>query len=130
MTKYPLGTHARAAIRASTGKVLEDITLEQLRQGELQPGDLAIHPDTLRLQAQIAQERGFSELAANLRRAAELSLLPEERILTIYEALRPYRTSAETLEALADELEQRWQAPENARLVREAAAAYHKQQLV
>lgn len=130
MTSYPLQDHARSAVRTNTGKALNDITLEALRRGELQPADLAIHPQTLREQARIALEHGYPQLAANLRRAAELAMLPESRVIAIYEALRPYRTSAEMLETLAIELEQRWQAPENAQLLREAAAAYKAKQLV
>jgi propanediol dehydratase small subunit len=127
---YPLGQTARETLRTRTGKLLAEVTLDQVRQGEVINADLAIHPATLRLQANVAEEHGYPQLAANLRRAAELALLPQERVLAIYEALRPYRTTYEQLVALADELEVTWQAPENARLLREAAEAYRQHKLV
>ena len=37
----------------------------------------------------IAQQHGNPQLADNLRRAAELTELPDEEVLAIYEALRP-----------------------------------------
>ncbi len=40
----------------------------------------------------------------NFCRAAELIAIPDERILAIYNALRPFRLQAELL-AIADELE-------------------------
>lgn len=128
--QYPLGQTARETIRTRTGKLLAEVTLEQVRRGEVVNADLAIHPDTLRAQASVAEEHGFPQLAGNLRRAAELALLPQERILAIYEALRPYRTTYDQLVALADELENTWHAPENARLLREAAEAYRQHKLV
>lgn len=127
---YPLGQTDRETICTRTGKLLSEVTLEQVRMGEVVNADLAIHPETLRAQASVAEEHGFQQLAGNLRRAAELALLPQERILTIYEVLRPYRTTYEQLVALADELEGTWQAPENARLLREAAEAYRQHKLV
>jgi len=128
--RYPLGEHERDWVRSGSGKKLDELSLEALHRDEIAPEDLAIHPDTLRAQAQIAEVNGNPQLALNLRRAAELASIPEERILAMYEALRPYRTSAETLDALARELEERWQAPVNANLVREAADAYRRCKLI
>jgi propanediol dehydratase small subunit len=108
---------------------LADLTLENVRAGRLAPDDFAIHPDTLREQADVAENAGFGQLAANLRRAAELALLPNERVLAVYEALRPYRVGYERLLALADELEREYSAVENARLIREAAEAYRSRGL-
>ena len=124
-TPYPLGEHARDEITTATGKPLAELTLEAVRTGQVDPRDVTIHPDTLRAQAQIAEEAGFPQLAANLRRAAELANVPQEKVLAVYEALRPYRLHYEQLVALADELERDYQATENARLLREAAEAYH-----
>jgi len=123
-TPYPLGEHARDEITTATGKPLAELTLEAVRAGQVDPRDVTIHPDTLRAQAQIAEEAGFPQLAANLRRAAELANVPQEKVLAVYEALRPYRLHYEQLLALADELERDYQATENARLLREAAEAY------
>ncbi|HHX63814.1 MAG TPA: glycerol dehydrogenase [Chloroflexi bacterium] len=128
--RYPLGEHAREEIVARSGRPLDELTLENVRAGWLGPDDFAIHPDTLRMQAAVAEEAGYPQLAANLRRAAELALVPNDRVLAIYEALRPYRVGYERLLALADELERDYDAVENARLIREAAEAYLRQGLV
>jgi len=120
---YPLADHPEA-IRARSGRTLSELTLEALRSGELAPEDVAIHPETLLKQAEIAEVAGFPHLAANLRRAAELALMPDDKVLALYEALRPYRMTREGLLALADEVEREWSAQETARLIREAAQVY------
>ncbi len=128
--RYPLGKHARESVCTRTGRRLSELTLEAIRNGKVAPEDLSIHPDTLRAQADIAEEAGFPHLAENLRRAAELTRVPNEKVLMIYEALRPYRTSYERLLKLADELERVYQAVACARFVREAANVYRERGLV
>ncbi|MGQ9533490.1 MAG: diol dehydratase small subunit, partial [Desulfotomaculales bacterium] len=83
-------------------------------------------PETLRLQAEIAAAVGRRQLAENLRRAAELTAIPDERILEIYNALRPYRSTKAELLAIADELESRYGARINAAFIREAAEVYER----
>ncbi len=124
MSNYPLRETAVDTLRARTGRPLGEIDLEAVRRGEVSIEDLSIHPDTLRAQAAIAEKAGFPQLAMNLRRAAELALIPTEKVLAVYEALRPYRMRYEHLLALADEIERDYYAVENARLIREAAEAY------
>jgi propanediol dehydratase small subunit len=97
--------------------------------GELAAADLRIHPDTLRHQADVAEGHGNPQLAANLRRAAELSALGDDELLAVYEALRPGRSTGEELEELAARLEAA-AAPLNAELVCEAAAAYGRRGLL
>lgn len=128
--RYPLGEHEKERVVSRTGRTLADLTLESVRAGKVGAEDLSIHPDTLRAQAEIAEGAGFRQLAANLRRAAELALMPNEKVLAIYEGLRPYRLTYEQLLALADELERDYQAVENARFIREAAEAYKERGLV
>ena len=127
--RYPLGQYERERVRSRTGRALSELTLDNLRKGKIGANDLSIHPDTLRAQATIAEEAGFPQLAANLRRAAELATMPDEKVLSVYEALRPYRVSYEQLLALADELEREYAAEENARFVREAAEVYKERGL-
>jgi propanediol dehydratase small subunit len=128
--RYPLGDHERDRVVTSTGRPLNEITLDAVRAGGVTPEDLAIHADTLRAQAAIAEEGGYPQLAANLRRAAELVVVPQAMVLTVYEALRPYRVTHERLLALADELERDYGARENARLLREAAEVYRERHLL
>ncbi|CDL36747.1 Propanediol dehydratase small subunit [Citrobacter freundii] len=59
--------------------------------------DMRITPETLRLQAEIAKDAGRDRLAMNFERAAELTAVPDDRILEIYNALRPYRSTKDEL---------------------------------
>ncbi|MCE2472900.1 MAG: propanediol dehydratase small subunit PduE, partial [Anaerolineae bacterium] len=92
--------------------------------------DLRTHADTLRRQAEIAREGGFPQLAANLLRAAELTCVPNEEMLKIYESLRPERASYAELTRLADYLETSYGARENAAFIREAAEVYRERGLL
>lgn len=78
-----------------------------------------ITPDTLKRQADVAAAHGNPQLAANLRRAAELATLSDEDVLRVYEALRPGRSKYDELSDLADWLEAHG-CPLTAALVREA----------
>ena len=71
---------------------------------------------------------GRLQLADNLERAAELTGVPDDRLLEIYTALRPGRSTAAELEEWAQRLEG-WNAPRTAAFVREAAAAYEERGL-
>ena len=114
--------------RALSGRPLTEIAIEAAARGGLSQADLRIHPDTLRRQADVAEEYGNPQLADNLRRAAELTALGDEELLAIYEALRPGRSSLAELEAIAFRLEESG-APSCAALVREAAAVYERRGL-
>ena len=79
-------------------------------KGNIKPEDLRITGKTLLLQAEIAEQVGRWQLAQNFRRAAELTKVPDDRILEIYTALRPYRSSKEELLSIAEELENQYGA--------------------
>lgn len=108
---------------ALSGRPLSGISLEAAVRGDLTAADLRIQPETLRCQAQVAEQHGNPQLGANLRRAAELALLPDGELLRIYEALRPRRSTRAELDGIAERLEAA-SAPLCAALVREAAAVY------
>ena len=108
---------------AKSGRPVHEVTLDALRSGAVAPEDVRIHPATLEHQARVAEDHANPQLAANFRRAAELTSLPDEQVMAIYEALRPRRSTRAELLAIADELESAG-APVNAALVREAADAY------
>ena len=114
--------------RALSGRPVAEITLEAVRAGEVGLADLRMHPDTLEHQADVAQRHGNPQLAANLRRAAELTALPDEEVMAIYEALRPGRSSAAELTDLAASLDARG-LPRCAALIAEAAAVYARRGL-
>ncbi|WP_019152640.1 diol dehydratase small subunit [Robertmurraya massiliosenegalensis] len=123
---YPLGEKRPELIKTPTNKSLDQITLQGVIDGVVTPEDVRIAPETLELQAQVAESMGRKPLAQNFRRAAELIAVPDGRILEIYNALRPYRSTKEELLAIAEELEQKFNAKMNAKLVREAAEVYEK----
>jgi len=123
---YPLAAKRPDLVKTSTGKRVDELTLEQAIKGELKAEELRITPETLELQAQISEKAGRPQLAANLRRAAELTKVSDERVLEMYNALRPYRSTKAELLAIADELEQKYGAKVNAAFVREACEVYER----
>lgn len=121
---FPLATNRPDLVKTATGKGLDQITLDAAMKGEITADELRITPETLELQAQIAEKVGRPQLARNIRRAAELTRVSDERILQIYNALRPYRSTKTELLAIADELEGKYGAKINAAFIREAASVY------
>lgn len=121
---YPLAEKRPDLIRTGTGKRLDELTLDSVLNNTVKAQDMRITPEALLLQAQIAEACGRSQLAQNFRRAAELTKVPDERILEIYNALRPYRSNKDELLAIADELDKKFGAVICAALVREAAEVY------
>ena len=115
-------------VQALSGRPVGELTLEAVRRGEVRLPDLRIHPATLEHQAQVALEHGNPQLAENLRRAAELTALGDDEVLAIYEALRPGRSTATQLTALAASLDGRG-LPRCAALLAEAAEIYTRRGL-
>ena len=120
--RYPLYRDDRDRIALPSGRPIGEFSLKRLETGHLDSRDLGIHEQTLRRQARIAEGAGFPQLARNLARAAELTRLPDPKILEIYEALRRPAGAADRLEALAREVEQEHDAVLTAAFIREAAA--------
>lgn len=100
--------------------------MENVMNGTIGAADCRIAPETLEMQAQVAESVNRNSFARNLRRAAELIAIPDARILEIYNSLRPYRSTKVELLAIADELEIKYNAKVNAAFVREAAELYEK----
>ena len=123
---YPLAAKRPELLKTPTGKKLSDITLENVINGVVSPKDVSIAPETLRMQAEIADGVGRTQLANNLRRAAELTAIPDNRILEMYNALRPYRSTKEELFLIAEEMETKYNATLSAAYVREAAGVYER----
>lgn len=115
-------------IRALSGKPVDGLTVEAVRAGEVGVADLRIHPDTLERQAVVAEQHGNPQLAENLRRAAELTRLPDDEVLAVYEALRPGRSTPAQLTGLAASLAARG-LPRCAALLTEAADIYARRGL-
>jgi propanediol dehydratase small subunit len=113
--RYPLMERAADELQAASGRPVGEISLERLAAGELTDDDLRIAPEALRAQAEIAQGAGFSQLADNLRRAAELTVVPN--------------ATYEQMIALADRLAHDFRAHQTAAFVREAAEVYRERGL-
>jgi propanediol dehydratase small subunit len=123
---YPLGTERPDLVTTPGGLSLDELSLH----GEgVETSELRVRPETLRMQADVAAAAGRVELAANLRRGAELAPLPDATILAVYTALRPRRSTAAELEGWADRLDE-WNAPATAAFVREALAVYRERGLL
>ena len=123
---YPLAKNSKDLIKTKTGKGLDDITVASVLSGDTKPEDIKITSEVLLYQAQIADSVGRNQFAKNLRRAAELVIIPDDRVLQIYNALRPFRSTKQELLDIANELESKYNAKINATLVREAAVVYEK----
>ena len=130
MVDYPLSMNRQDLLFTPNGKPIADITMEAVMSGEVVASDLRITPQTLRLQAQIAEKVGRKQLGGNLRRAAEMTAISDERVLEIYNALRPNASSKIELEAIAEELENQHGATLLAGLVREAADVYERRDVL
>ena len=127
---YPLGQTASNQIMASSGRKLSQITLDAVNNHTLTSEDLQVQAQTLQAQAQVAKASGYPQLAENLIRAAELTAVPNDELLTMYETLRPGRATYGEVMSLAQRLEDSYSAPQNAKLVREAGDVYLARGLV
>jgi propanediol dehydratase small subunit len=121
---YPLANKHPEWVKTATGKTLDDLTLENVLNGRVTAQDVRITPEILRIQADIARAAGRGLLAMNFERAAELTAVPDERVLEIYNSLRPFRSTKQELLAIADELDSRYKATICAGFIREAAELY------
>ena len=114
--------------QAFSGKDSAEISVDAIRKGDIVIDDIRIHPDTLAHQATVASDHGNPQLAANFRRAAELTHLPDEEVMALYEALRPGRSSSQRLLEIAQDLDARG-FPLNAQLFRQASSTYARRGL-
>jgi len=127
---YPLASRRPDLIKTPAGKSFQDVTLENLTLRKIDALEIRIRPETLELQAQIAETHGRPQLALNFKRAAELTRVPDEEVLKIYHALRPRRSTKEELLQMAKEIEKKYQAKINASFVREAVKIYERRGLL
>lgn len=121
---YPLAEKSPELVVTQSGVKLNDLSWADVKSGKLSATDFRISAETLELQAQVADDSGRGPLARNMRRAAELTAVPDERLLAIYNALRPYRSTKAELYDIATELESTYHADISAGFVREAADVY------
>jgi propanediol dehydratase small subunit len=123
---YPLSEKRPDLVKTAKGRPLDEVTLDAVLSGEIEADEIRVTPQILEYQAQIADSIGRPQLAANLRRAGELTRVPDERILEIYNLMRPNMSTKDELLGIANELENEYEAKINADLVREAAEVYER----
>ena len=124
--RYPLGELEREQIRSKTGKKLTEITLDEVMKGYISSDDIKISKEMLKAQGQVAKETGNDPMEKNFERAAELVDVPDDVILKMYDKLRPNRSTKLELVQMAQELIEKYNAKNCARLVMEAAEVYEQ----
>jgi propanediol dehydratase small subunit len=107
----------------------ERFTVQAAVDGRLGLPDLRMDPAALAHQAEVAEDGGNPQLAENFLRAAELATIDDEEVMSLYEALRPHRSTGPELEALRTSLETRG-ATRCAELVGQAAIVYARRGLL
>ena len=93
MSNYPLGQNDADTITSKTGKKLNEITLEEVKKGNVTAEDIKISSEMLKRQGKVAQEADNPQMTANFERASELVNVPDDVILDMYNKLRPNRSS-------------------------------------
>ena len=124
--RYPLGELEKEQIRSKTGKKLTEITLDEVMKGHISSDDIKISKEMLKAQGQVAKDTGNDPMEKNFERAAELVDVPDDVILKMYDKLRPNRSTKLELVQMAQELIEKYNAKNCARLVMEAAEVYEK----
>lgn len=117
---YPLSKKKKDLIFTPTGVKLEEITFENIKRKRVSSSDCRTSKQSLLYQADIAEADGNKNLADNFRRAAEMVDIDSERLIEIYNALRPYRSSESELREMIQELRERHGAEKTADFVEEA----------
>ena len=124
--QYPLGEYEKERITSKTGKKLTDITLDEVMKDHVSSDDIKISKEMLKAQGQVAKEAGNDPMEKNFERAAELVDVPDDVILKMYDKLRPTRSTKLELVMMAQELLEKYNARNCAKLVMEAAEVYEK----
>jgi propanediol dehydratase small subunit len=127
---YPLGMKRRDLLKSPRGIPFDELTLENIESGKVTFEDFSISPEVLALQGNIAASAGRTQIALNFARAREMTKIPDERILEMYNSLRPHRSTKAELLAIADELQNKYNASVCAGFVKEAADVYERRKLL
>lgn len=121
---YPLYSKHPELIHSPSGKGLGEINVDNLLTDAIKSNDLRITPETLRLQGEVAVDAGRDAIQQNFQRASELTAIPDDRLLEMYNALRPYRSTKQELLDIAAELKNQYNATICAEWFEEAAEFY------
>lgn len=113
-------------MKSKTGKSLDEINMQNVMQGNITSEDIKISSETLLRQGEIAHEHGRPQIKRNFERAAELTNVPDELVLKIYEMLRPNRSTKDELLNVAYMLESKYNALKCSAFIKEAVKVYEK----
>ena len=113
-------------IKTPTGKSISEISLDAVSKGNVSVEDVRISAQMLQNQADIAESAGKKQIAENLRRAAEMTVIEDDVVIKMYDMLRPNRATKEQLAGMAETLRNKYHAPLLSQLVSEACAVYEK----
>ena len=130
MDLYPLGEKHSASIKSKSGKSLDEINIEGIMNGDVTSEDIKISKEVLILQAEVARADGKIQMAKNFIRSAELIEVPDDKVLEIYNMLRPHRSTQQELEDLAKLLINDYDATMCSDLVLETLKVYKKRDLL
>ncbi len=122
---YPL-SQSDLEIKSKSGKRLEEITIDEVINGNVTGEDIKISKETLLLQGKIAEQSGREQLGENLKRASELVSIPDDELLKIYNMLRPYRSTELELLKKANELKEKYNAMKCSELIMDALKVYKR----
>lgn len=127
---YPIAEKHPERVVGARGRSLADLTLDAVMNGDVEMEDFRIASGALRDQASVARAVDRSALADNFERAAEMTRVPQEDVMRIYELLRPGRAESknELLQAAAY-LRETLNAGQLAAFVEEAADVYERRGL-
>lgn len=123
--KYPL-SKSDINIKSRSGKSLSDITIDEVIKGRVTGEDIKISKETLKLQADIANSEGRTQLGENFNRASELVDIPDSELLIIYNMLRPNRSTEKELLLKAKEIREKYNAISCSDLIIDAVNVYKK----
>lgn len=127
---YPIAETRPEKVLGHRGKSVEALTLNAVLGGDVEMEDLRITPQALLQQAQIARSVGRAALADNFERAAEMTKVPQQEVMEIYELLRPGRAaSKQVMLDAAQRVKTEYNAALLCDFITEAAEYYHKRGL-
>ncbi len=126
---YPLYENHYEDIRTATGKGLSEFRLEAILDGKIKAEDCRISPEILERHAQIEESVGNFQIAAELRRSAEMTRIPDNRIMEIYNSLRPRMSDKDKLKEIVEELKLKYHAPQCAAFIEDAIYVYEKRNM-
>ncbi len=127
---YPIAETRPDNVVGARGRSINDLTIDAVVSGDVTMEDLRITPQALLNQANIARSVERTVLSANFARAAEMTQVPQEDVVRVYELLRPGRAaSKEELLKAAAHLRETYRADRLATFVEEAADVYERRGL-